>query len=48
LYLSWRDLSWIWNDHVSTIHIVRKVLFYSLSSDFIPDFATALLAFRAM
>ncbi len=28
LYLSWRDLSWICNDPVSTIHIVRKVLFY--------------------
>src|SRR5207248_8695349 len=27
LYLSWRNLSWIGNDLVSTIHIVRKVLF---------------------
>src|SRR6266581_4563663 len=27
LYLSWRNLSWIWDDLVSTIHIVRKVLF---------------------
>jgi len=35
LSLSWRNLSWIWDDLVSTIHIARKVLF-------IPDFATAL------
>src|SRR5437763_15790245 len=41
LYLSWRNLSWIWDDLVSTIHIVRKVLF-------IPDFATALLLLQTL
>src|SRR4051794_37840941 len=46
LYLSWRDLSWIGNDHVSTIHNRAKGSFYSLSSAFIPDFATALEAGR--
>src|SRR5258708_33315187 len=41
LYLSWRDLSLVWSDHVSTIHTCKSVFLFP-PPGFIPDFATAL------
>src|SRR5260370_26262004 len=41
LYLSWRDLSLVCSDHVSTIHTCESVFLFP-PPGFIPDFATAL------
>src|SRR5258708_5215564 len=46
LYLSWRDLSLVCSDHVSTIHTCESVFLFP-PPGFIPDFATALLALPA-